>query len=164
MPDQIADHLGKSLADLVAESQALRGDIHNAEQARRRASRVNLGLTMLLVAFVVALLAVGWQNNRLSHQVAATNATLADCTVTGGKCYEEGKARTGAQPEVGGLCRRPAGRVQPAGGHPHSGPGAVAEPVALNLKTYRSTHRLASARRWVFSASERGKEVRPWFS
>jgi hypothetical protein len=96
MPDQIADHLGKSLADLVAESQALRGDIHNAEQARRRASRVNLGLTMLLVAFVVALLAVGWQNNRLSHQVAATNATLADCTVTGGKCYEEGKARTGA--------------------------------------------------------------------
>lgn len=95
MPDHIAAELGKSLAALITESQALRGDIHQAEQARRRASVVNLAVLALLVAFVVALLAVGWQNNRLSQQVAATNATLADCTAPGGKCYEQGRTRTG---------------------------------------------------------------------
>jgi hypothetical protein len=95
MPEHIADHLGQSLADLVAESQALRVDVHSAEAARRRTGRINLGVLGLLVLFSAALLAVGWQNNRLSHQVAATNATLADCTLAGGKCYEQSKARTG---------------------------------------------------------------------
>lgn len=95
MPEQIAAELGKSLADLIKESQALRGDIHSAEAARRRANTINLGLLGLLGLFLVALLVIGYQNNQLSHQVAATNATMADCTAPGGTCYEQGKARTG---------------------------------------------------------------------
>jgi hypothetical protein len=86
--------LGRSLSDLVAESQALRSDVQVAEQARRRATVVNLALLGLLVLFVALLGAVSWQNNRLIEQVEKTNSTMADCTTPGGRCYEEGSRRT----------------------------------------------------------------------
>lgn len=86
--------LRKSLADLIEESQALRGDVHSAEQARRAASRINL-LAVGVVALLVGLLCVVTvQNNRLARQVSETNRTMADCTTPGGKCYNEGRSRT----------------------------------------------------------------------
>lgn len=88
--------LRESLADLIKESQALRTDVHSAEQARRRATAVNLGLLGLLALFVGLLLVVSWQNNRLIEKVDKTNSLMADCTTPGGKCYEDGRRRTSA--------------------------------------------------------------------
>lgn len=93
--DDPAAALRKSLTDLIAESQALRTDVHSAEEARRRASQINLALLGLLILFVGLLGVMVWQNNELAHQVAKTNATMADCTTPGGKCYQQGTARTG---------------------------------------------------------------------
>ena len=87
--------LDSSLAALLSESQKLRTDVHGAEEARRRATAVNLGVLLLLFLFVGLLLVLGWQNNRLAHQVAKTNSTMADCTTPGGKCYQQGSERTG---------------------------------------------------------------------
>jgi hypothetical protein len=92
----LAASLRDSLADVVDESRALRGDIHSAERARRRSNRINLGVLGVLITLVALLLAVTWQNNRLAHQVSETNTRIADCTTAGGKCYEDGRARTGA--------------------------------------------------------------------
>lgn len=88
--------LRTSLTDLIKESQALRTDVHSAEAARRKATAVNLGLLALLVLFVGLLIVVTWQNNRLVEKVDNTNSTMADCTTPGGKCYEDGRRRTGA--------------------------------------------------------------------
>lgn len=85
--------LRNSLADLVKESQALRTDVHGAEEARRRATAVNLGLLGLLVLFVGLLLVVSWQNNQLIEKVNETNSIMADCTTPGGRCYEQGQQR-----------------------------------------------------------------------
>jgi hypothetical protein len=87
--------LRSTLQSLIAESTALRVDVTRAEQARRRASHLNLGILGLLMLFVALLVAIGWQNNQLAHQVARTNAALADCTTPGGKCYAESGRRTG---------------------------------------------------------------------
>jgi hypothetical protein len=91
----VADLHGE-LAALIDEAQALRTDVRSAEQARRRASQINLGVLILLIIFVGLLMAVTWQNNRLSHEVAKGNARIADCTTAGGKCYDDGKKRTGS--------------------------------------------------------------------
>lgn len=87
--------LRSSLADLIAESQALRKDVKTAEDARRRATAVNLALMGLLTLFVGLLLVVGYQNNQVIHKVNVTNQQLADCTTPGGKCYQQGQVRTG---------------------------------------------------------------------
>lgn len=86
--------LGQSLSEVLAEAQALRSDVHTAEEARRKATVVNLGLLALLVLFVALLGAVSWQNNQLIEKVEQTNSTMADCTTPGGRCYEEGNRRT----------------------------------------------------------------------
>jgi hypothetical protein len=85
--------LRNSLADLVREAQALRTDVHSAEEARRKATAVNLGLLALLVLFVGLLIAVTWQNNQLIEKVDSTNSIMADCTTPGGECYEQGQQR-----------------------------------------------------------------------
>lgn len=87
--------LQESLRDLIAESQSLRLDVHTAEVARRRNALVNLGVMMLLVIFVVLVFTVSWQNNRIGKQVRDGNDRIVDCTTAGGKCYQEGNARTG---------------------------------------------------------------------
>lgn len=86
--------LRTSLSELVYESQALRGDVHTAEAARRRANQINLGVLGLLALFVAMLMVVTWQNNRLAQQVNETNSRMSDCTTPGGKCYEDGRTRT----------------------------------------------------------------------
>lgn len=86
--------LRTSLTDLIHESQALRSDVHSAEQARRRASQINLALLGMLGLFVGLLIAVTWQNNQLARQVSNTNQRMADCTTSGGKCYDEGRKRS----------------------------------------------------------------------
>jgi hypothetical protein len=88
--------LKQSLTDLIAESQALRVDVHSAENARKKANRINLAMLALLGLFVVMLVGVTWQNNSLAHEVAKTNRTLADCLDPGGDCYRQGNQRTGA--------------------------------------------------------------------
>jgi hypothetical protein len=88
--------LRSSLTDLVEESQALRGDVQRAEDARRKATVVNLGLLVLLVLFVGLLGAVSWQNNRVIEKVEETNSIMADCTTPGGACYEQSQKRVGS--------------------------------------------------------------------
>jgi hypothetical protein len=86
--------LRTNLKDLITESQALRTDVHSAEEARRRATRVNVALLALLTLFVGLLLVVTWQNNRLIGQVEETNTLMADCTTPGGNCYQQSAKRT----------------------------------------------------------------------
>lgn len=85
--------LRNSLASLIDESQALRKDIHGAEEARRRANQINLALLGLLILFVGLLVAIGWQGNEAIDQARETNAAIADCTTPGGKCYEDSRKR-----------------------------------------------------------------------
>lgn len=82
-----------SLAAVADGAEALRADVKASEEARRRSSNINLGLTVVLVVLVGLVLAIGWQNNRLNQRVAEGNALLVDCTTTGGKCYQQGQAR-----------------------------------------------------------------------
>lgn len=94
-PEPVPKPLGVSLTELIKESQALRGDVHGAEAARRRAGRVNLALLAVFAVLVAVLLAVTMQNYRLAHRIGETNARMADCTTPGGRCYEESRRRTG---------------------------------------------------------------------
>lgn len=94
-PGAPAEVLRASLESLIAESQALRSDIHGAEQARRRANQINLGVLLVLALFVSMVLVIGWQNNRVISQVRETNNRVADCTTAGGQCFEDGRRRTG---------------------------------------------------------------------
>ncbi len=86
--------LRDNLATLVAESQALRTDVAQAEAARRRANQVNAVLLALVAVFTALMLIIGWQNNRLASKVNATNQTMADCTNPGGTCYEQNRRNT----------------------------------------------------------------------
>lgn len=95
--------LRESLHELVAESQALRVDVHGAEKARKRASQINIALLALLGLFVALLVIVTWQNNKVVHQVNKTNAFIADCTGADGACYKENAKRT--QGVVGDIIR-----------------------------------------------------------
>jgi hypothetical protein len=91
-----AEPLRASLESLIAESQALRADVHGAEQARRRANKINMGVLAFVALFVVMLVAIAWQNNQVINQVQQANNRLVDCTTPGGVCYEQGQKRTGA--------------------------------------------------------------------
>lgn len=88
------ESLRASLAALIAESQALRSDVHGAEVARKRANQINLGVMALLAIFTALLVAIGWQNNQVIQRVDETNDQVASCTTPGGACYEQGRART----------------------------------------------------------------------
>lgn len=87
------EQLRDSLASLIAESQALRSDVHGAELARKRANQINLGVLAVLALFTALLVAIGWQNNQVIGQVRETNNTLVDCTTPGGGCYQLGRSR-----------------------------------------------------------------------
>jgi hypothetical protein len=91
-----AEVLRASLEALVAESQALRADVHSAEEGRRRANKINLAVLAFVALFVVGLAAIGWQNNQVINEVQRANNRLVDCTTPGGVCYGQGQARTGA--------------------------------------------------------------------
>ncbi len=88
------EQLRASLSALIAESQALRQDVHGAEVARKRANQINLGVLALLALFVALLVAIGWQNNQVIQRVDDTNDQVASCTTPGGACYEQGRTRT----------------------------------------------------------------------
>lgn len=88
------EQLRASLSALIAESQALRQDVHGAEVARKRANQINLGVLGLLALFVALLVAIGWQNNQVIQRVDETNDQVASCTTPGGACYEQGRTRT----------------------------------------------------------------------
>ncbi len=89
------DVLYRSLTDLVAESRGLRGDVHEAERARKRTNKIWLAALGVLSLFVGMLLVITWQNNHLVAQVHQTNEFISDCTVADGKCYQENSRRTG---------------------------------------------------------------------
>lgn len=82
------------LRGLLAEAEELRSAVHAAEEARRRANRINLGVLAVVAMLVAALVVIGWQNNRLSREVKQTNERVAGCTTPGERCYEEGRTRT----------------------------------------------------------------------
>jgi type VI protein secretion system component VasK len=86
--------LSDSLRALIDESKALRQDVDQAERTRRREARLNAVMIGILSLFVLCVLAVAWQNNAIAQQTADTNRQITSCTVPGGKCYEDGRART----------------------------------------------------------------------
>lgn len=79
--------LTELLRAIHALTEGLRADVAKAERARRRANSLNRAL--LVVAIIVGLSVglIGWQTYRV-------NATIADCTTAGGRCYEESRSRT----------------------------------------------------------------------
>lgn len=81
---------------LVAESKALRTDLRAKEAARRREIRTLIGVMTILAVFMLLVLTIAWQNNQVVKQTHENGEKIADCTTAGGKCYEDGKARTGA--------------------------------------------------------------------
>lgn len=88
--------LSEYLTKLAADAEGLRTDVHNAEQARRRANTIGLALMGVLGFLMLVILVVAAQNNAIASQTRQTNARIAACTTAGGKCYEDGKTRTGA--------------------------------------------------------------------
>lgn len=95
MPPAEAE-LRRQLDSILDEAQRLRGDVHGAEVARKRATKINMVVLAVLAGFVAMLLAIAYQNNQVINQVQSTNNTLADCTTPGHACYEEGQKRTAA--------------------------------------------------------------------
>lgn len=85
----------KALNNLALSSATLHGDVRDMELARRKATRVNLGVLVVLVVLVAGLLVMVVQTYRTASETRKTNAAVADCTQPGGKCYEEGRTRTG---------------------------------------------------------------------
>lgn len=86
--EQLVAALASVVDGFKSESAALRADIKSKERERRRETRVLLVLVALLLAVAATVLVVAWE----SYQ---NNSRIADCTTAGGKCYEEGKVRTG---------------------------------------------------------------------
>ncbi len=86
--------LRRQLDSILDEAQRLRGDVHTAELARKRATKINIVVLAVLAGFVAMLLAIGYQNNQLANQASQTNKAIEDCSTPGGKCYEEGRKRT----------------------------------------------------------------------
>lgn len=89
LPLETPEGLRKSLGDLIEESRALRRDVRADAAQRRRENLINLGLAVLLMIFIGVVGAIAWQNQQIGQQIA-------DCTNVGGRCYEEGRGRTGA--------------------------------------------------------------------
>lgn len=94
VPPSVA-HLRQSLTDLIAESQALRSDVHKAEAARRRITTISLALIAAMIVPLVILLVLVVQNNGISREVHDTNEVIADCTNPSGKCAQQSSRRTG---------------------------------------------------------------------
>ncbi len=88
--------LRRQLDSILDEAQRLRGDVHSAELARKRATKINIVVLAVLAGFVGMLLAIGYQNNQLAQQTTQTNKAIEDCSTPGGTCYEEGQKRTAA--------------------------------------------------------------------
>ncbi len=86
--------LRRQLDSILDEAQRLRGDVHSAELARKRATKINLVVLVVLAGFVAMLLAIGYQNNQLAHNTSKTNEAIEDCSTPGGACYEDGRQRT----------------------------------------------------------------------
>lgn len=87
--------LGEYLSKISVDAESLRIDVHNAEQARRRATAVSFVLMCVLGLLMLFVLFVANQNNAIADQTRQTNARMADCTTPGGTCYTEGAKRTG---------------------------------------------------------------------
>lgn len=95
--------LRRQLDSILDEAKRLRGDVHSAEVARKRANLINMVVLAVLAGFVALLLAVAVQGNTTAKQAkeaagqaAQANRQVADCTTPGGQCYEEGRRRSAA--------------------------------------------------------------------
>ncbi len=94
MPEPLVESITGHLEDIIEESRGLRGDVRQAERARRKASAFNLAVLIVLAVALLAVAGLGWQNNQLAERQNETNRRMADCTTPGGRCYEESRART----------------------------------------------------------------------
>lgn len=92
----------KVLADEVREDRAQRAiEAGRAADRQRRQNRTMVTLLAIIGVLVVALVTItvqnrlrSNQNSEILRQTARTSAQIADCTTVGGKCYEQGAART----------------------------------------------------------------------
>lgn len=87
--------LRSSLAALIEESQSLRADVRTAEQARRRNAAVNTGVLIVFAIVIAMLIGMTAQTNQLAREVRDADGRIVDCSTAGGRCYEDGRARTG---------------------------------------------------------------------
>lgn len=93
--EQALVDLSGSLTNLGQDVRGLRDDVQQAEARRRRGNKlIAAGLIVVLLA-VTMLSVVTVQNRQVLDSTSQTNATMADCTTPGGKCYEESRRRTG---------------------------------------------------------------------
>lgn len=92
---RVSPTLGEYLANLSNNADNLRTDVHNAEQARRRANTIGLFLMAVLGVLMLVVLVSLARTNTVVHQTSQTNQRIADCTTAGGKCYSLGSKRTG---------------------------------------------------------------------
>ncbi len=94
MPEPLVEAISGHLEEVIAQSKGLRSDVREAERARRKAATFTLAVLVALSVALVGVAVLGWQNNQLAERQTETNRRMADCTTPGGKCYEEGRART----------------------------------------------------------------------
>lgn len=79
--------LRSNLAELIAESQALRSDVKSAERARRRENFVSLALSLIGVLVIGMVLFLAFQTQQIGDQIAS-------CTTPDGQCYQDASKRT----------------------------------------------------------------------
>jgi hypothetical protein len=90
-------------AELLAETRALRHDVRQAEQARRRVTLIGLVLLAAMCILLIVSLVLAAQTKRVAEQVHDTNQVIADCTSPTGACAQEGSQR--ASQAIGNIIR-----------------------------------------------------------
>jgi hypothetical protein len=94
-PDDPIAILGRALNALTGELKALREDVQADARARVRKQHTIMAVLIVLVGGLALVGLMSVQNRQIAQQTKATNATIADCTSPGGRCYRASQARTG---------------------------------------------------------------------
>jgi hypothetical protein len=82
------------LQDLVKESRQLRADMHQAQERQRYRFQWMIIFMAVLAVAVIALSTLVIQNQRISKSNQEIASQIADCTTSGGACWEESRQRS----------------------------------------------------------------------
>lgn len=89
-----AELLSDSLSGLLTHVSGLRSDVRASDEARRKSNRIYFSALAMISVLVLAVLVIGYQNNKLAHEVRRTNTSISSCLTPGETCYERGRQRT----------------------------------------------------------------------
>jgi len=99
--NSVGDAAKALTVEVREEGQRRDAEAHAAASAARRQNRFVAGLLVIVAVLVLGLLTIvvqnrlrANQNSEILRQTANTSSQIADCTNVGGKCYEQGAART----------------------------------------------------------------------